>query len=37
MATVRKIVIPATGGYSLKKNYPDPVEQGDTFIVFKIK
>tara|TARA_Y100000590_G_scaffold82585_1_gene92025 strand:- start:1026 stop:3044 length:2019 start_codon:yes stop_codon:yes gene_type:complete len=31
------IIIPATGGYSLKQNYPDLVEQGDAFISFKIK
>ena len=31
------VMIPATGGFSLKQNYPDLVEQGDAFVSFKIQ
>jgi len=31
------IIIPATGSYSLKFDYPDLVEQGDAFIAFKLQ
>ena len=31
------IVIPASGGISLKVNYPDLVEQGDAIVAFKIQ
>ena len=30
------IVIPATGGSSLQRMYPDMVENGDTYIAFKL-
>ena len=30
------IVIPATGGSSLKKMYPDLVESGDAYVAFKL-
>ncbi len=31
------IIIPATGGMSLARIYPDLVEQGDAFVAFKLK
>ena len=31
------VVIPATGGITLKVNYKDQVELGDAFVAFKIK
>ncbi len=31
------IIIPATGSYSLKVDYPDLVEQGDAFVAFKLQ
>ena len=31
------VVIPATGGWSLSKIYPELVEQGDAFVAFKLK
>ena len=31
------IVIPATGGITLKANYGDLVELGDAFVAFKIQ
>tara|TARA_Y100000310_G_scaffold229436_1_gene231865 strand:+ start:2900 stop:4936 length:2037 start_codon:yes stop_codon:yes gene_type:complete len=31
------VMIPATGGFSLKFLYPDLVEQGDSFVSFKIQ
>jgi len=31
------IIIPATGGFSLKFLYPDLVENGDAFVAFKLK
>ena len=31
------IIIPATGGKTLKRIYPDLVEQGDAFVAFKLK
>ena len=31
------IIIPATGGLVLSFAYPDLVEQGDTFVAFKLK
>ena len=31
------VVVPATGGWSLSKIYPDLVEQGDAFVAFKLK
>ena len=31
------VMIPATGGFSLKFLYPDLVEHGDAFVAFKIK
>ena len=31
------IVIPATGGSSLQRMYPDMVENGDAYIAFKLE
>ena len=31
------VIIPATGGMSLARIYPDLVEQGDAFVAFKLK
>ena len=31
------IVIPATGGSSLQRMYPDRVESGDTYVAFKLE
>ena len=31
------VVIPSTGGFSLKELYPNLVEYGDAFLAFKIK
>ena len=31
------VVIPATGGITLKVNYMDQVELGDAFVAFKVK
>ena len=31
------LIVPATGGLVLSFAYPDLVEQGDAFVVFKLK